>query len=131
MFGGSSLIMEGYTTIRHYFKMDAATADGLTATADGATLSINASEENPGYYYISIPGVDAANLDYTFVLTVTDGESTLQISYSALSYAYLVLNDNGYNGSTMAELAKALYLYSLSVGTGPEVGDNEFEILPF
>lgn len=128
-FYGSSLILEGRTTIRHYFKMDAATAAGITATVDSQAAKL---AKSGSYYYVDITGVDAANLDYFFTLVLTDGTSSYTVKYSALTYVYQMLNPPaGYTpNASMVKLAKALFLYSDTV-SAPVIGDNEFEPLPF
>jgi hypothetical protein len=126
-FYGSSVVMEDRTTIRHYFKMDADTAAKVQVSLYGQALKL---QKSGNFYYVDITGVDAANLDYTYTLVLTDGKDTFTVAYSALSYVYQVLSTESYNGTTMEQLAQALYLYNKSVDKQPVIGDDEFEILP-
>ena len=126
-FYGSSVIMEDRTTIRHYFKMDADTAAKVQASLYGQVLKLQSSGN---FYYVDITGVDAANLDYAYTLELTDGKDTFAVTYSALSYVYQILSTESYSGTTMEQLAQALYLYNKSVDKEPVIGDDEFEILP-
>lgn len=127
-FYGSSLIMEDRTTIRHYFKMDEQTAANVQISMYGQPLQL---VKNGSYYVVDITGVDAANLDYMFTVDLTDGENTFRVYYSALGYVYQVLSMDSYKGTSMEQLAQALYLYNRAVDLEPEIGDDEFEILPF
>jgi hypothetical protein len=127
-FYGSSVVMEDRTTIRHYFKMDADTAAKVQVSLYGQALKL---QKSGNFYYVDITGVDAANLDYTYTLVLTDGKDTFTVAYSALSYVYQVLNTESYNGTTMEQLAQALYLYNKAVDLEPGIGEDEFEILPF
>ena len=127
-FYGTSLVMENRTVIRHYFKMDDATAAKVHVTLYGRELTLH---KNGMFYYADVTGVDAANLDYAYTIVLSDGTNSFSVVYSALSYVYQVLNTASYEGTTMQQLAQALYLYHRSVEVELDPGDNEFEILPF
>lgn len=126
-FYGTSMVMENRNIIRHYFRMDDATAAKVAVTLWGEELELQKSGQ---FYYVDVAGVDVANLDYAYTVTISDGEKSFSITYSALSYVYQVLNTASYSGTSMEKLAQALYLFHLSVHTDIETGDDEFEILP-
>jgi hypothetical protein len=138
-FYGTSLLMESQTTIRHYFIIkNAETLNNITVTV-GTTNpqelepQKGAAHKDGGYfYYVDITGIDAANLYLTFKVTISDGDNSFAVHYSALSHVQQILTHE-YDQNEQ-RLAKALYLYNRSV-TEEELplpgGDNEFEILPF
>lgn len=94
---GSSLLLESQTTLRHYFKV----ADGTEVSA------YNFSGNKDNYYYIDISDISSLKLNKANQTTI--GEYT--ISYSPLSYAYAVVNNENATDSLKA-LVKALYLYN-------------------
>lgn len=92
---GSSLLLESNTTMRHYFK-----------AVDGTDVSEYGFIEKDGYYYKEISDISAGKLGTAQNIAVGD----YTISYSPMSYAYSVLNNDSTDES-LKDLVKALYLY--------------------
>lgn len=104
---GSSLLLQDVTTLRHYFKADAATIENCVFTVDGNEVT---PEQKGGYYYIDIHGIVAKDLDKSFHVEVAcDGTTLIELDYSALSYSYGQINTG--KTTVLTDLAKAVYLY--------------------
>lgn len=108
---GSTLILESDTKIRFYITLDdSATISDYQFKLDGEKCT---PIENNGVtvnrdaqYYIEVSGITANNLGKAYTLSVDD----YSVSYSAMTYAYNVLNSN--NADTkLPNTVKALYLY--------------------
>jgi len=97
----SSLVLEGKTTIRHYFEVTE--ADTYTFKVGGKVLE--AKELGNGIIYIDIADIAAHDLDKVYTLTVND---TLSINYSALNYVKTTAFSNN---DKLANLVTALYNY--------------------
>ena len=101
----STLILGESVTIRHYFKVNGeVTASDYTVT--GATpLTV----ENESLVYVDVVDVPAQRLSENIQVTVTYGDESTTITYSALHYVsgyYATSNDE------LRNLAKAIYRYS-------------------
>jgi len=96
----TALILEGNTTIRHYFEV----ADGKYTFEVGGEV-IEATELGDGIIYVDIADIPAHNLDEIYTLTVND---TMIINFSALNYVKLALTSEN---SKLSNLVKALYNY--------------------
>lgn len=117
---GSSLLVESRTAIRHYFAVDdAAAAEQYTFTvcAGGKQMGavqpvILSKPQNGANAYIEIPNINAKDLDVCYDVAVKphDGNETMQIHYSALSYGKSVLE--GAYPEVLQSLAKQLYWYN-------------------
>lgn len=107
---GCSLEALDKANICLYFKVSPGTvlteAD-ITVTFGGGNEAAEfvLEDASNGYKRVKITGIDAANLDVVY--TVTVGE--LVIEYSGLSYVYTALNSN--TSDNLKTMAKALYLY--------------------
>ncbi|MBQ7897558.1 MAG: hypothetical protein IJ323_03960 [Clostridia bacterium] len=119
----TSLILEENVTIRHYFKATAVTGqptfttETVTATeASGKAVAFNpenylaSAVDGQGYYYVDITGIDAKNLDTQYELTLTLGEESIVVKYSALNYVKQAYSDAD---DKLANLVKAIYNYSV------------------
>lgn len=109
---GARLILESETTLKLYFKLaDGADVKDYSFASGGKALT---PEKSGTYYYVAITNIDAKNLDTDYTVTVTSEESTLNVTYSPMTYCYNVLM-GGYTGNKEDELknvVKALYLYN-------------------
>ena len=111
---GSTLVLDANTDIHHYFKVSSGSIDDYVFQVRGQTVTPTQSGDS---YYITISDIPAKNLDTAYTVTVkTAGGVTLFTiyNYSALSYAYKVLADNGGGNVNLVNLVKILYLYNLA-----------------
>jgi hypothetical protein len=128
----TSLVLEADTAIRLYFDATSAAWEGTTVAVDVVGATYHVERVNNRYVCIEITGIHAADLDTTYTVTLTRGQERITIRYSGLSYAWAVLN--GSTGETLCQMVKGLYRYWQAAESysqlPPEIGDDEFEILP-
>jgi len=81
---GSSLLLNGQTSLRHYFNVD-----GKHSISDYkfkiSNTDVNPVKKSDGLYYVTIADIPANKLSTTYKVTINNDYS---INYSALSYAY-------------------------------------------
>jgi hypothetical protein len=107
-FAGSTLTLESRTSMRLYFAVSSkADVSNLEFEYNGKTLDYVKSGK---YYCVDIDNISPQNLDKEFVVTVSDGNYKLDVTYSVMSYCYasLVRNSN----INLQNAMKALYLYN-------------------
>lgn len=105
---GTTLVLNGDTTLRMYFKfVEGASLEGLTFTIGGETQNYTQSGE---YYIVDITNISAYDLNEDYTVTVTAGEKSFDASCSALTYCYNALVNS--TDETLQNMAKALYLYN-------------------
>ena len=105
----ASLILKSETTLRIFFKVDAA-VENLTVTYQGQTLEV---KQRSGLSYVDVVGISAKALDEVVTVTVNDGANTAEVAFNPMSYSQGVLNDTtGAFGQDMKDLVAALYLYN-------------------
>ncbi len=98
---GSSLVLEGYTNMRHYFKTD-------DASLLGDYYQVNQKGDE---YYILIRSVYAYDLGSYWSIKVGDW----QLNYSAMSYAYSITNNPDKYSEELVSLVKSMYqLYTVA-----------------
>ena len=61
-------------------------------------------------YYVDVPAIHSNDLDKAHVFAVTDGNDTYTFTFSALTYAYRIIELS--TNQNMINLAKAFFLYS-------------------
>ncbi len=93
---GSTLLLESETAVRHYFRV-----------AEGTSVPESMTQKGD-YYYVQTGSIAANKLNEAIDTKIGD---SFTISYSAMSYAYAVLND-GSDDQSLIDLVKALYLYN-------------------
>ncbi len=98
----SSLILKSQTSLRHYFKIDSEVLTELPSF-DGYTLT----EKSEGLYYLQVDNINAGELGSAKTISISDG--SWSITYSPMSYAYLVLKTS--NKTSLVNLVKAMYEY--------------------
>lgn len=97
IYAGSSLLLKSNTIVRHYFNVNVPNSTPKD-TPDGKL------------YYIDSEGVPAHKLgENTETKVEVDGDE-IRISYSPLSYAYRVLNDD-IEDEELKSVVRAMYLY--------------------
>ena len=105
----ASLILKSETTLRIFFKVDAA-VENLTVTYQGQALEV---KQRSGLSYVDVVGISAKALDEVVTVTVNDGANTAEVAFNPMSYSQGVLNDTtGAFGQDMKDLVAALYLYN-------------------
>ena len=105
---GSSLVLRSGTVIRHYFTIDEGSVGDYTFKLGSKKLTPVETENG---WMIEIPNVYARNLGNMYTVTVSSSEGViLTLKYSALSYAYKVVQDN--DDPALVKLVKSLYLYN-------------------
>ena len=98
-----SLSLKSETYLNIYFK------NSITATASNLDKAKMAVSKSGSEWVAKITGITAKNLGRQYTITVNGNSKTSTLKYSALSWAYSVL-EKGTNAKAMS-LAKALYLY--------------------
>ena len=98
-----SLSLKSETYLNIYFY------NSVTATAENLDKAVMKVSKSGSEWVAKITGITAKNLGRQYTLTVKGNSKTSTLKYSALSWAYSVL-EKGTNAKAM-ELAKALYLY--------------------
>ena len=105
---GGSLVLRSGTVIRHYFSIDEGSVGDYTFKLGSKTVT---PVEKENGWMIEIPDVYARNLGNMYTVTVSSSEGViLTLKYSALSYAYKVVQDN--DDPALVKLVKSLYLYN-------------------
>ncbi len=104
-FYGATLVHQYRTMIRIYFMgeiTDVTSATGTIQTVekDGKTL-----------HYVEVAGLSPQNLGDTVTVTVTKGEQSITVGYSALTYMVRMYNKSE---ESLQNLLKAMYGYYLS-----------------
>ena len=108
----ATLMLESRTQLNFYVTpADGKTADDLTITItkDGQPVDYDVTMEG-SVYHANISGIAARDLDEAYTITVSDGSSERQITYSPLTYSYSKQSNSDEN---LANCAKALYNYYL------------------
>ncbi len=106
---GSSVLLESETRIRHYFRLTEGSIGNHTFTVDGTEV-VPVREGNTAYWYVDIPNVGSKDLDRVYTVCA-DG---FTLEYSALSYAYAVLDKYSESNVGLSNVARALYVYNLA-----------------
>lgn len=112
VFEGANLSLVSQTTLRLYFTVDESKADSVVYSCGGETLE---PVKHGNYYYVEITDISADNLDTEYVITLSDGTDTLNVSYSVLAYCYNVLSRpvSAARTQELKDLLAALYLYNV------------------
>ena len=121
----SSLVVESDHSFVYHFYLDGSKSISNYSFyidfKDGKGYTkVTPVKEATNKYCIQVSDIPSGYLSRTYKFKVTGGSQTIEISASALSYAYgRVLNSTNPN---MVKMAKALYLYSMAAnayfGTG-------------
>ena len=107
-YAGSSLVLRSGTVIRHYFTVDEGEVTDYTFKIGSKVVTPTLTDDG---WMIEIPDVYARYLDNMYTVTVTgSGGRVLTLKYSALSYAYKVVQNN--EDADLVTLVKAMYLYN-------------------
>ena len=109
-----SLTLESLTTLNLAYTLESGRdiAD-YTFTVDGKPVEPEA-DGTGSVLYVRIPDISARSLDTAHTIAVTDGEGTLTLTCSALSFAYNTLHMyEGNDGkAALCDLVRALYEYN-------------------
>ena len=119
---GTTLMSLAKTEVRFYYDEDIDTDNyEISVTTDnwyGSSTPTATFGEAASGKFIVVGGIESANLDNAFHLTITD-KSTNQsatINYNALAYCYTVLRETKTNNETKVQqlrsLVKSLYVYN-------------------
>ena len=103
-FYATSLILEGKTTIRHYFKVTDENAEYVFRL--GNTELIPKKKQNTDLIYVDIEDIPAHEMDEKYTITVNDSYA---VSYSPLNYAKSVIDTQ--SDTKLVNLVKALFNY--------------------
>ncbi len=120
-FYGASLVYRDRIAVRFYFTGD---VTGCTFTANGDTYSPVPKDD---LYYIEIANILPQDLEEVLNVTVSDGTSSLSVSYAPINYIIRMYA----KGTNVAPLVQALYGYHLAAEayTG-EVQETAGQIVP-
>ena len=109
VYTSANLTLESETTARLFFTVNEGTIGDYSFTVNGK--AVEPVERSEGYA-IELKNIAAKELDTMYTVEVSDAEGVcLTVRYSALSYAYLVLNTPSAKPA-LVETVKALYLYN-------------------
>lgn len=100
----TSLLLEGETTLRHYFEIDGATVTRFKL----GNLYLTPVHLGENIYCVDIPNISADELDTVYTVSVN---GTLELSCSVLNYVKAAIDSSD---TRLAELAKSLYNYHCS-----------------
>ena len=104
---GHSLLLEGKTSLRLYFR--GATTDGYTFWANGTELTLT---QKGGNYYAEIPDIGSLALFTRYdVKILKDGVVQGRMVVSPMTYALAIVESTD---EAESNLAKALYAYNLA-----------------
>ena len=120
-FYGASLVHRDRIAVRFYFTGD---VTGCTFTANGNPYTPDVKDE---LYYIEIADILPQDLEQVLNVTVSDGTSSLNVSYAPINYIVRMYAKN----TSAAPLVQALYGYYLAAEsyTG-EVQETVGQIAP-
>ncbi len=121
-FYGASLSLKSETALNYYFEFAGEDITAYTFMNGDTELEV---KKSGNLYYVKKLDISAANLENMYSISVMkDDEEVMNVSYSALQYAYDVLNTTtdltGKGDDKMAELqdvVRALYLYHVAAKT--------------
>ena len=99
---GISLSLKSETYLNAYFTKEVTVS---ATNLNGAKVAVSKSGKE---WVVKITGITAKNLGNQYTLTIKNGSTTSTQKYSALSWAYNILNGTSEKAKP---LAKALYLY--------------------
>jgi len=99
-FYGASLVLKNKIAVRFYF----------TGSIEGLTFSQGTPDQKGNMYYVEIADICPQDLDQDIVISVTNGNDTLTVTYSALDYIIRMYAQGG----NSAPLVQALYGYYLA-----------------
>ena len=107
----ASVMFKSDNALRQYFTFkDGEKIGSYGFTIDGQSASPVYSSTNR--YYVALPNIAAKDLDTAHAYVVNCGGQSYSFRFSALSYAYQILQNS--TNADMINLAKALYLYNLA-----------------
>ena len=109
---GSRLVLEEYTSFQPYFRISDAALNKVQFSCNGNILE-PIWDESYRFYYISLDGIAARDLDAPQLVTITntvDG-TTAEMTFVPLTYAKDVCAKMN-NKQELVNLVKALYLYN-------------------
>lgn len=95
---GSTLVLEGLTRYRHYFKTDDPSVFGEKGDKYWY-------EQKGDEYYIEISGIYAGDLGSEYTVEIGDWV----LKYSAMSYAYAITNNTDKYSTELVDLVKSMY----------------------
>ena len=102
-----SALFESDNSFRLYLKFSGVDPKDLTFKLDGSDTSLKTSGNQS---YLTFTGIVSTKLDEEHTFTISDGNSTYELTVSVLTYARAVVGQS--SSDTMVSLAKSLYLYS-------------------
>ena len=106
---GVSLSLEDETSLNCYFKKE--------ADFPHHTYSLNADDypctvaETDEYVILSIKDIPASKLDISFPMQVSDGQNTLTVTYSPLTYARTII-ENEQKNPALGQVGRSLVTYN-------------------
>ena len=100
-----SLFTEEDTTIRLYVKATSIP----TITVNGNPVSVSTLSSANGYYYVDVENISGFDLSAKYTFTINED---VMVECTALSYAYSVLSSSAKDDAELANVVKALYVYS-------------------
>lgn len=93
-------------------------ANGVTPsiTVNGVEVNLTSCPKSGEYYVLTVDNIPADKLDEMYNFTLTSDENTATLSFGALSYCYMALN-NSSASEKAKNLCKAIYAYNTAANT--------------
>ena len=104
-FYGASLLFRNQITVRYYFTGN---AENVSFLVNGEKCDV---KQKDGMYYVEVSGICPQQYGQMVTVMVTDGNETMNVSYSPLQY--IVRMYNGSASQNLKMLVNALYAYHL------------------
>ena len=114
-FYGASLVFASKVAVRYYFVVD---GDISSYTFGGHEVV-----KSGDYYYVEIPNINPQDYSEDIVLSVSDGNNTMDITYSPLCYISRMYHKN--TNALLTDLVEAMYIYGIAAQTFIENPDEQ------
>jgi len=113
---GSSLVLLSKITLKHYFTLPEGVDESNIEQVIGwecsdPSVQCGIPEINGNYFSIEIPGINVADMEKLYNVTVhIGGSETILVTYSPLDY-FVRLNNNPNASDDLKDFARAFYAY--------------------
>ena len=108
----SSLLLQSKTTLRHYFKVEDKDFSSYQLYLEDSDKALTIKQVGTTrFFYVDVPGIDPANYNNQYTITVMKGESkVLTLNYSVMNYLQRMANSDN-SPDDIKNLCKAAYNY--------------------
>lgn len=114
-FYGASLVFASKVAVRYYFVVDG----DISSYTFGGHEAVKSDE----LYYVEISDINPQDYSEDIVLSVSDGNNTMDITYSPLCYISRMYHKN--TNALLTDLVEAMYIYGIAAQTFIENPDEQ------